>query len=221
MRNAFKENMMKVDRTSGKKSEAKDVQTTKPNDTQCFPLFGHTLAIPRELENYNVFYTKYDKMADKIHDVFPSEYKEKFNSIEQVLDGYMRLYEKHLFATINVAVEDLIQNKVFDVDFDVFLKRHSKRLRVFNTYEKLEAQFEEIIEDEAAKNAYRAARRQNRGRWSGGGFGYVVGLILVPGFILYILLFSRKKEKKLWNEVTHGGQYDLADITQQQVEVIQ
>jgi len=140
---------------------------------QTFLLYGEDITIPLELVNYNTLQGTYEKLAEKVCSEFTAQYKNKFNCIEDVIKGYMGLYEEHLMAAINAAVEDLIANNVYDVDANQFVKAHSEAGRIlgFDALDIIEEQFEDILEDQAAKNAYRTSRRQNRGKWVGGGFG--------------------------------------------------
>lgn len=162
------------DNAHPEKNESENTQVPKPDDSRTFPLFGQVVTIPLDLANYNVFHCRYQNMTEKVLNEFPIEYKKNFSGIEQVLAGYLALCEKYLSSVIKAAVNDLIHNKVFDIDADAFLELHKKRMRGFSCYhafEELEAKYENILDDQAEKNAYRTARRQNRGRWVGGGFG--------------------------------------------------
>jgi hypothetical protein len=70
----------------------------------------------------------------------------------------------------------LFANKILDINRDKFFSIHRKNgnngtLQIENAYEWIQDKYEDIIEDQAAKSAYRRTRAQNRGRWVGGGFG--------------------------------------------------
>ena len=142
---------------------------------QTFPLFGKEVTIPSELANFNVFRDKYENMTEKVFNEFTAQYKNKFNNVQQILEGYLHISSVHLTSMIDIAVNDLIANKIFDVDRDAFIKAflaaHNGTLRVHKALGELESKYEEILDDQNEKDAYRKARRQNRGKWIGGGFG--------------------------------------------------
>jgi len=135
-----------------------------------FPLFGKEVAVPIELANFNVFRKNFFTLADTTLAKLDAQYK-KFSSIESLLNKFPDIYDEHLNVLIANAVENLICNKIYDVDASIFWKEHVKHTKAYGVFSNLEDQYESILEDQAEKNAYRKARRQNRGKWVGGGFG--------------------------------------------------
>lgn len=142
---------------------------------QTFKLFDKEVEIPLELSNFNVFRERYIKLADNARKEFAAKYK-RFSNIEQVLDGYDNLCGELLDVIAGTAVSDLLANKVLDAEcatiYDELCRmdRHGM-LHLEMALEEIQVKFEGIIEDQQAKVAYRRARKQNRGKWVGGGFG--------------------------------------------------
>ncbi|MCL1988732.1 MAG: zinc ribbon domain-containing protein [Firmicutes bacterium] len=144
---------------------------TPPSKPGVFPLFGHMVEIPQSLQNYNIFYKKFEKLAMKVEQDFIAEYKKNIHNLDDVINKSQAIYVNFLETAIKVAVEDLVSNGVYDIDAENFLNLHKEKLSFPDTYHIVEEAYSEIIEDAAAKDAYRTHRRQNRDKWVGYGFG--------------------------------------------------
>jgi hypothetical protein len=137
---------------------------------QQFSLFNSELTIQQDLINFNNFRHKYIKLADDAKYSFTLEYN-KLSSMEQLFEKVPNIYYEKLTSIINKAVEDLVHNKVYDIDEERFADRLAKKVQIAEVLSKLSDKYEEILEDQAEKDAYRTERRQNRGRFYGSGYG--------------------------------------------------
>ncbi|MDR2730550.1 MAG: zinc ribbon domain-containing protein [Treponema sp.] len=141
-----------------------------------FTLFGKKVDIPDELSNFNIFRDKYVELAQNASKEFGDKYK-RFSSIEDVFNGYDAVCGELLEPIFDAAVSDLLANKVYDIDkrriFDALCQQYGEKgmLKTDIAMEGIKDKFEDIIEDQQAKENYRRARRQGRGRVGWIGFG--------------------------------------------------
>lgn len=139
-----------------------------------FTLFDRKIEIPMELVNYNVFHDKYTKLAINMRKEFERKYK-RFHNIDQLLDGFFDLCDEIFENAVNIAANDLLSNNVLDANpiqvLESMKKINHGSMNVYYAYAAIEDKYIEISEDKEAQIKYREARKRNRGRWVGGGFG--------------------------------------------------
>lgn len=135
-------------------------------------------------KKYNDFRNKYVSLSLESARQFSNQFESNFETLEQLIQGAPIFADQHVNSAIQTAIEDLANHGIFDVNTEHF------KLTFFRAYDKwsqaYEAVFEkyaEIVFTAAELDAYRTARRENRGKIIGGGFGLegAVGGIAVAG----------------------------------------
>ena len=131
-------------------------------------------------ENYTISEEKYNYL--KVKNMFKElgveayhDYVKKFNETNHNLEAITRLAEEQIvevyFSYAKKITKILSDYEIYDVSVDAVASEFYSHKNAFNAFEKIMTKYESIITDQAEMDAYRTARRQNRGRWEGGGFG--------------------------------------------------
>jgi len=144
-------------------------------DSNTYPLFGKVFRPSQTLINYNIVHKMCRGKADELRHEFSNGYK-RFNSIDAVVDQAGDLWLGIMGKMSEYCVKQLNSNNIFDYSANQFFEHHTRkyeRLLAFpDIFELVENKYEAIIDNDADRKAYRAARKQGRGRWVGGGFGF-------------------------------------------------
>ncbi|MCL2016587.1 MAG: hypothetical protein FWG68_10115 [Defluviitaleaceae bacterium] len=139
-----------------------------------YNLFGKQYCPTNGLLAYNDVHQFIQNKASKGQTSFNEKY-EKFNDIEQLLAGGEPTYERIIQKIAEGFAKRLEYAGISGFDTESFRQfhetNHANLLKFTGIIEDLKDQYEEIIEDEAEKNAYRTERRQKRYRIKTGGSG--------------------------------------------------
>lgn len=136
-----------------------------------FQLLGETIALDPNRENYNAYRTMFQEKAKNAVSSFRNLYKSN-TSLEMVIKNSPKQMTQCLQPAISLCVQILIDRGVLSVDEERFINLYPDILDPINeAYTKIQDQYAEIVLTEEEKDAYRTARRQNRSKWQGGGFG--------------------------------------------------
>ena len=131
--------------------------------------------VSHDREIYNVIRLKYQKLAEVAQHDFQTNYNSNFNNIDDIHNNADQLAQNYLMKAIDEAIRDLIQYNIKDIDEDEF----------YNTYivdadnnpwpeyfSQIDDKYLEILLNDEELDNYRNARKENRGRIIGGGFGF-------------------------------------------------
>lgn len=121
---------------------------------------------------YNKIRIKYQKLAREIVYDYEKKYKE-FNDADGflkdgnvvVMDYINTLLDEMVSMTINLGIYDISKESLINDYGQYFLSPW------LDAYESIEEKYIALDATEEEMNRYRTARRQNRGRFVGGGFG--------------------------------------------------
>lgn len=134
-------------------------------------LFGESFSIPDSYIRNFVMNKRSCQYAEAAEEEFNVWY-EKCSGIDEVLKGYDKiaseLMRKHAFVPL---FNHLAALKIYDVSESMYIQQVIDFEKIDNAYEYVESELEEIIEDKNEIMQYRAARKANRSRFVGGGFG--------------------------------------------------
>ena len=134
-------------------------------------LFGENFSIPDSYIRNFVMNKRSCQYAEAAEEEFNVWY-EKCSGIDEVLKGYDKiaseLMRKHAFVPL---FNHLAALKIYDVSESMYIQQVIDFEKIDNAYEYVESELEEIIEDKNEIMQYRAARKANRSRFVGGGFG--------------------------------------------------
>lgn len=137
--------------------------------SKSFELFNQTLEIDDALYLDIQLHNTIKLCAERAKQDFLSDYHNLSN-----LDNVMKKGEDCAVAIFKNAastcVEFLITLKIYNVSPDEIFQ-HMKNSYFAEEFEELGDWYVSLLNTEAEKDAYRTARRKNRSKWNGGGFG--------------------------------------------------
>ena len=136
-----------------------------------FYLFGKSFSIKDSYIRNHTMNLIGLEACDKAETEFFSWF-DKCSGIDAVMDGYFDiatyLVEKY---AINPLFERLKTLNIYDINLEMYKNKCLNYSKVVDAYDYIESDIEDIIEDQNMKKEYRAARKANRARMVGGGYG--------------------------------------------------
>lgn len=134
-------------------------------------LNNRPLPLSPELIAYNKWRKTFQELAQKAAAKFETAYTTN-RDMDMVVKNMEDQAGTCVLPVVEYCITYLVQHGVLTLDLEHFVEMNPFILDpVFEACEEIEEKYLDIVEDERAKNEYRTARRQNRGRWRGGGFG--------------------------------------------------
>ena len=136
-----------------------------------YKLFGKTVVFDDAAERYFDLSQQEHKAEKAVSLEFKSWYEEQ-RSIEKVISEY----ENYAFNIVKeMAAKPIMKMikdyQIYDVSVEEYVERCMDGQYIESAIELVEGRFYKIIDNQEAEREYRAARKANRGRWQGGGFG--------------------------------------------------
>lgn len=136
-----------------------------------FVLDDNEILISPAREEYNTIRQKYQMLAEYAASQFSNSYAVNFKSIDDVHEKCTVIMMSLLEPVVEVAIQDLIEYKVYDVDINQFEAYFSDHFTWDNDFAVIDEKYLSIVMKAEELDAYRTERRQSRGQWVGGGFG--------------------------------------------------
>lgn len=134
-------------------------------------LLGQPLQISKEREAYNRVRLSFQKEADCAQERFAQAY-EAYHSIDDVVQRAPEQAMKCIDPVVQTCVQTLLKHNILSVDEASFKEHYSECYTDWaEAFLTVYDQYAEIVMDQQQLDEYRVARRQNRSRWQGGGFG--------------------------------------------------
>jgi hypothetical protein len=128
--------------------------------------------ISTEREEYNRIRVKYLSIANKMSDDFARQYSSLFRDIDELHEKCTSVALKYLMTVVDEAIRDLIAHGIYDINEDEFINAYLSDYYTWdNDFAEVDERYLEIVLSAEQLDEYRIARRENRGRWIGGGFG--------------------------------------------------
>lgn len=118
-------------------------------------------------QSIGIFY----RYAEEAVNTFYTSYHQNIKRLEDLINHAPECFHDAIIPIIQEAHQMLLKRGIYDIDIDTLAKQYIDVSAWFDAYEAIEDQYQKIMDLEAQKDAYRVSRRQNRGRWQGGGFG--------------------------------------------------
>ena len=137
-----------------------------------FTLYNNKIEFTDKQEEYNTLRLEYEDKAT----VAADKYLEFYYSCGS-LDSFVEKGAKAGYEIVNEVINDFLTDIVNQGVYSITLKTIEDQygnyyLKDFvSAFEEVQNQYMEIVLKGEALDAYRTARRENRARWSGGGFG--------------------------------------------------
>lgn len=121
---------------------------------------------------YNEVRIKYQKIAEDISGEFSNKFYELFNDMDALHTLCPQVASKYLESVTDEAIRDLISRGITDINDEEFLNSYYSKISTWdNDFSEIDERYMEIILSSEQLDEYRTARRENRGKWVGGGFG--------------------------------------------------
>lgn len=137
-----------------------------------FPIFHHDFAINKERDAYNHYRQQFHAIAETLTEEFQKMYRNNYHSIEDVHRDCFDKGNETIAIGIDEAINIIISYGIYDIDFENFISNYySKYYDWPDVFDEVDMQYLKIVYDAEQLDEYRTQRRQNRGRWVGGGFG--------------------------------------------------
>lgn len=135
-------------------------------------LFGEEFSIPDSLIRNSIINKDSWYACEAAEDEFNMWYK-KCSGIDAVLKGYydvaLDLVWKYTFVLL---FPELSLVNIYDISEDIYINQIIDCTEIDHAYEYVMSDLEDIVDDKKEKMEYRAARKNNRNRFVGGGFGF-------------------------------------------------
>ena len=136
-----------------------------------FRLLGQDVAISEAAESYNTYRKLFIGQAKTAANQFFDTY-ERNQSLEDVVRKTPDQIAACIAPSVELCIQILVDHGVYNIDREQFSSTYRSYLdRWKKAYEAICDQYDSIVSEQEELDQYRVARRENRGRWVGGGFG--------------------------------------------------
>lgn len=136
-----------------------------------FVLDKNEIVVSPEREIYNTIRRKYQAFAETASSQFSESFANNFKNIDDVHEKCTDVLMGFLRPVAEEAIHDLIAHKIFDVDVSELEEYFSPYFYWNDDFSEIDEQYMAIVLKAEELDAYRTERRENRGKWIGGGFG--------------------------------------------------
>ncbi|MGL6106860.1 hypothetical protein [Romboutsia sp.] len=139
-----------------------------------FKFMGTEISITDERDSYNKIRLQYESIAERCREEFINEYKENNRNLDDVIN---KGYDQGIYVISKVirnTVDKLVENKFYTINNELFVEEYCQDVIELwdDAYSKINDQYMNVVLDEKQKEEYRQYRKNSRGRWQGGGFGW-------------------------------------------------
>lgn len=133
---------------------------------------GYPIRISKEREAYVELRKEFDSLADSLTEEFSDIYAKEYKNIDSVVKNAFQQGMIQINKALVQAHNMLIQSGIYELDQESFVEEYYSRYCDWDDcFNRINDKYMDIVLTEEEKDAYRKARRQNRGRWVGGGYG--------------------------------------------------
>lgn len=134
-------------------------------------ILNQPVPISDSLEAYNTYHRRFRREADQAQARFYQLYQQN-TSLDDVIRNGPAQMRQSISAGIDACVKILVEHNILSIDSERFEERYPEIRDIWcEPYLKLYDRYAEIALNQEELDRYRVARRENRARWSGGGFG--------------------------------------------------
>lgn len=145
---------------------------TNYEDSIIFNFLGNTIKIPKERDIYNSIRLKFQNNIINTKENFIEIYKSENKNIDDVSAKALNQGNSIIYSVISQTVSEIVDLGFYNIDEDIFIEEYySKYYDYEDYYNEVNDKYMEIVLTEEQKDEYRKARRENRSKWQGGGFG--------------------------------------------------
>lgn len=134
-------------------------------------LFGNDFSLSTQKHNYLHVTYQFECIANKAYSQYTNDFNKYSNNLKDIISNAAEHIKKAYKMSSDKILEMLAENDIYNISANDIQKEFINCGEAIEAYNTIEDKYEEIITDQAEKDAYRTARRQNRSKWEGGGFG--------------------------------------------------
>ena len=135
-------------------------------------LLGQTIEISESRVQYNKYRKRFTSEAKQAAKRFRADYQNNNRGIVNVIENTPEQIQRAIEPTIDYCIQTLVDHGILTIDQSRFEEMYEDDLSLWQKpYLRICDKYAEITMEQDELDAYRVARRENRGRWVGGGFG--------------------------------------------------
>lgn len=140
-----------------------------------FTLLGKQITFTQEEVYSDNLYRKFESVYLRVGKLFTKKYK-TYGTLRKLVEECPFYAVSATLLGLEQAQKILVANGYYSVTIDDLLEEYMDFVLdpFIDAYGKISDQYAEIVCNAEELNRYRTARRKNRGRWVGGGFGHTV-----------------------------------------------
>lgn len=137
-----------------------------------FSLYGRTIEFSEKEIEYSSVRKDYADMASFVVANFTRDYN-SFNDAQEFREKGYACARKHIMEVLDFFVSGLVKQGRYDVSVDDIIDEYGPLFLMnwLEAYDEVNDKYLALELDEQQLRQMRTARRENRGRWVGGGFG--------------------------------------------------
>jgi len=136
------------------------------------PLGNSTIECSQKQNAYNTLRLKYQSLADNAKNDFLARFEQKFKDMDELHVKFSQVAKTYLEKPIDIAIRDLVEMEVFDVDDESFLEKYlSPHISLEGDFSFVDDKYMEIALRADKLEAYRNAKSSSGPALIGGGFG--------------------------------------------------
>lgn len=135
-------------------------------------LLGQTIEISESRVQYNKYRKRFTSEAKQAAKRFRADYQNNNRGLVNVIENTPEQIQRAMEPTIDYCIQTLVDHGILTIDQSRFEELYEDDLSLWQKpYLRICDKYAEITMEQDELDAYRVARRENRGRWVGGGFG--------------------------------------------------
>ena len=139
---------------------------------QDFNVLGKIFTVSEQRARYNMYRAVYSKMADELSEKYIKVYLKGIKDIDKIHEEGHQKGLLCIFEAIKKSVDILVNNKIYDIDEEVFFNQYFSRYYTWDeAFDRVDDRYLRIVCSAEELREYREARKESRGRVVGGGFG--------------------------------------------------
>lgn len=131
-----------------------------------------SIVVPPERVSYNSLRLKYQQLAEAAAATFAANFAVMFTNMDDIHSKCTDQFIPMLRETAEIAVQDIVAHGIYDIDLELFGDYMGNHVTWDEDFAVIDDKYMGIVLKADELDAYRTQRRESRGRWVGGGFGF-------------------------------------------------
>lgn len=131
-----------------------------------------SLTVSTERVSYNSIRLKFQRLAEAAAEHFATNFTATFKNMDDIHNKCTEQFIPMLRETAEIAVQDIVAHGIYDIDLELFGEYMGSHVTWDEDFAVIDDKYMGIVLKAEELDAYRTQRRESRGRWVGGGFGF-------------------------------------------------